>query len=249
MTTRSTRDRIDDARRRIGERVEGARDRVGEARDRIEEELKPLLRGVIHAHAFWVAVVAAAALTVLVRNGTPRLSAAIYGGGLCALFAASATYHRWRWSPRWRPLLRRIDHSAIFVFIAASYTPIALLVMEGTLRWVILAAVWIGALAGVALSVAWITAPRALNAAVYLALCWVAVAAMPQLVHRLDPPALALLAAGGILYSLGAVVYALKRPDPWPRVFGFHEVFHVLVVAAAAAHFVAMAGWVFPAGD
>jgi hemolysin III len=214
----------------------------------IEDELRPLLRGVTHAVAFWVALVAGALLFVLAPTGTARVAAAVYGFGLCALFAASSTYHRWRWNPRWRPLLRRVDHSTIFVFIAASYTPVALLVMHGTLRWAILAAVWTGAIAGVVLSVAWITAPRVLSAACYLALGWVAVIAMPQLVSRLDVAPLVLLGAGGLLYTLGAIVYATKRPDPWPRTFGFHEVFHALVIAAAAVQFVAMAGWVFPAG-
>jgi hemolysin III len=212
------------------------------------EELRPLLRGVSHAYAFWAALVAGVVLTILVDGGTPRVAATVYAGGLCALFAASSTYHRWRWNPRWRPVLRRIDHSTIFVFIAASYTPVALLVMHGTLRWAILVAVWAGALFGVVLSVAWITAPRVLSAACYLALGWVAVAAMPQLTHRLGVAPLVLFAAGGVLYSLGAVVYATKRPNPWPRTFGFHEVFHALVIAAAAVQFVAMAGWVFPAG-
>jgi hemolysin III len=217
-------------------------------RDVIEDEIKPLLRGVVHAYAFWAALAAAVVLTVLVPSGTPRVSALVYGLGLCALFAASSTYHRWRWNPRWRPLLRRIDHSTIFVFIAASYTPVALLIMHGTLRWVILAAVWVGAVAGVVLSVAWISAPRVLSAVCYLALGWVAIAALPQLVERLDVAPLVLLCAGGLLYTLGAIVYATRRPDPWPRTFGFHEVFHVLVVAAAAVQFVAMAGWVFPDG-
>jgi len=214
----------------------------------VEEELRPLLRGVSHAWAFWPALAAAIVLVALAPTGIARAAAAVYGFGLCALFAASSTYHRWRWHPRWRPLLRRIDHSTIFVFIAASYTPVALLVMHGTLRWVILAAVWAGALGGVILSVAWITAPRVLGAACYLLLGWVAVAALPQLVHRLPVAPLVLLAAGGVLYTLGAIVYATQRPDPWPRTFGFHEVFHALVIAAAVVHFVAMAGWVFPAG-
>src|SRR4051794_25265792 len=216
----------------------------------IEEELRelrPLLRGVTHAYAFWAALIAGVVLTVLAPAGTARVAAVVYGIGLCALFAASGTYHRWRWTPRWRPLLRRIDHSTIFVFIAASYTPVALLVMHGTLRWAILVAVWAGALIGVVLSVAWITAPRVLSAGCYLALGWVAVAATPQLVHRLGVAPLVLLAAGGLLYSVGAVVYATKRPNPWPGTFGFHEVFHALVIAAAAVQFVAMAGWVFPA--
>jgi hemolysin III len=215
-------------------------------REIIEEELRPLLRGVTHAYAFWAALAAASVLTVLAPSGAARVSAVVYGSGLCALFAASGTYHRWRWNPRWRPVLRRIDHSTIFVFIAASYTPVALLVMHGTLRWVILAAVWTGAAIGIVLSVAWITRPRMLSAACYLALGWVAVAALPQLVQRLDVAPLALLGAGGLLYTVGAVVYATKRPDPWPRTFGFHEVFHALVIAAATVQFVAMAGWVFP---
>jgi hemolysin III len=211
----------------------------------IEDELRPLLRGISHAYAFWVALVAAVALTALVPAGAPRASAVIYGIGLCGLFAASGTYHRWRWDPRWRPLLRRIDHSTIFVFIAATYTPVALLAMHGTLRWVVLAAVWAGAIGGVTMSVAWIDAPRALQALCYLVLGWVAVIAMPQLIDALDVAPLVLLALGGILYSLGAVVYATQRPDPWPRVFGFHEVFHALVVLAAAVQFTALAGWVF----
>jgi hemolysin III len=167
---------------------------------------------------------------------------------MCALFAASGLYHRWRWDPRWRPLLRRIDHSTIYLFIAASYTPVALLVLSGTVQIVALASVWAGALAGVALSVAWITAPRVLVAASYVALGWVSIIAVPQMAERLGVAPLVLLAAGGLLYSVGAVVYALRRPDPWPRTFGFHEVFHALVILAAVTHYVAMAGWVIPAG-
>jgi hemolysin III len=212
----------------------------------LEPELRPLLRGVSHAVTFWLALAAAIALAALAPSDEARIAAAVYGAGLCTLFAASATYHRWRWSPRWRPFLRRLDHSAIFVFIAASYTPVGLLVLDGTLADIVLVVVWAGAIAGVVLSVAWITAPRVLVALSYLALGWVAVAAMPQLVSRLPVAPLVLLAAGGGLYSAGAIVYAARRPDPWPRTFGFHEVFHALVIAAATVHFVAMAGWVIP---
>jgi hemolysin III len=169
---------------------------------------------------------------------------AVYGIGLCALFGGSALYHRWRWNPRWRPILRRIDHSTIFVFIAASYTPVCLLVLSGTVRWVVLVTVWAGALGGVALSVAWITAPRVVACACYLALGWVAVIAFPQLTAALPLVPLVLIAVGGVLYTIGAVVFALQRPNPWPNVFGFHEIFHAFVVLAATAHFVALAGWV-----
>jgi hemolysin III len=212
-------------------------------------DLVPLLRGVSHAYAFWAALAATVGLALLAPSATARIAALVYGVGLCALFAASATYHRWRWHPRWRPLLRRIDHSTIFVFIAASYTPVALLVMHGTLRWVILAGVWAGAAGGIVLSVAWITAPRALSALCYLGLGWFSVVAMPQMIERLSIAPLILLAAGGVLYTAGAIVYATQRPNPWPRTFGFHEVFHALVIAAALVQFVAMAGWVIPAAE
>lgn len=214
----------------------------------MNDELIPLLRGVSHAWAFWVALGAAVVLVVLAPEGAPRVAASVYGGGLCALFAGSALYHRWPCTPRLRQVLRRIDHSTIFVFIAASYTPVALLVLDGSWRWVVLGVVWAGAGAGVGMSVAWLTAPRVLRAGTYLALGWVVVIALPQLVERLPAAPLALFAAGGLLYSVGAVVYAFRRPDPWPHTFGFHELFHAFVVAAALTHFVAMAGWVIPAG-
>jgi hemolysin III len=204
----------------------------------------PRLRGVTHFYAFWCALAAAGALVVSAPGGVSRASAVIYGAGLCALFGGSALYHRWPWHPRWRPLLRRVDHSTIFVFIAASYTPVGLLVLHGTTQWIVLIAVWAGAFGGVALSVAWITAPRALAAACYVTLGWVAVIAFPQLSHALPVAPLVLFVAGGVLYTAGAVVFAAQRPDPWPRVFGFHEIFHAFVIVAALLHFVALAGWV-----
>jgi hemolysin III len=212
----------------------------------VDEELRPRLRGVIHAYSFWVALGAGGLLIAVAHGGRARVGAIVYAIGLCALFAGSATYHRWRWDPRWRPLLRRIDHSTIFVFIAATYTPVALLVLHGGLATAVLIAVWAGALGGIIFSLAWITAPRILVAATYLALGWVAVIATPQLLDHAGVAPTVLIAVGGLLYSGGATVYALKRPDPWPATFGFHEVFHTLVTAAAVVHFVAIAGWVVP---
>src|ERR1700754_33829 len=160
----------------------------------------PRLRGVTHAYAFWLALVAVIVLVAFTPGGTPRIAAAVYGSGLCALFGGSGLYHRWRWHPRWRPLLRRVDHSTIFVFIAASYTPFCALVLTGTTRWVVLITVWAGALCGVAFSVAWITAPRVLCAGCYVALGWVAVIALPQLQASLPAAPLVLVALGGVLY-------------------------------------------------
>jgi hemolysin III len=212
----------------------------------VEEELRPRLRGVIHAYAFWVALGAGAALVAVAHGSRARSAAAVYAIGLCGLFAGSAVYHRWRWDPRWRPLLRRIDHSTIFIFIAASYTPVALLVLHGPLSKIVLIVVWAGALGGIIFSLAWITAPRVLVAGTYLALGWVAVIVTPQLIKHAGVAPTVLIAVGGLLYSVGATVYALKRPDPWPATFGFHEIFHTLVTTAALVHFVAIAGWVVP---
>jgi hemolysin III len=210
-------------------------------------ELIPILRGVLHQWAFWFALVAAAALVAFAPPGAARVAALVYGAGLCAMLAASALYHRHDCGPRTRSLLCRIDHSAIYVFMAASFTPVGLLVLEGTLRWALLASVWAGSLAGVALSVAWVTAPRVLVALTYVGFGWVMVIAFPQLLSTLGAAPLILFAAGGVLYSAGAVIYAVQRPDPWPSTFGFHEIFHALVLLAAVTHFVAMAGWVIPA--
>ena len=210
------------------------------------EELVPFMRGVLHAYAFWVALAAATVLVAIAPTGQARAAAAVYGTGLCALFAVSGLYHRWRWDMRWRPLLRRMDHSTIYLFIAASSTPVAWLVLDGSIRTIALVTVWAGAAGGVALSIAWITAPRILVCLSYLLVGWAGAIGLPQIVDRLPTAPLVLLAAGGVLYTVGAVIYAVKRPNPWPTAFGFHEIFHLLVVLAALAHFIAMAGWVVP---
>ena len=208
------------------------------------DELVPRLRGVSHAGAAVLAIAAAVVVIVIAPAGRATVAAAVYGAGLIALFGCSALYHRWPGPVRFKPMLRRIDHSTIFAFIAASYTPVALVLLRGPLVWVILGVVWTGAIAGVAFSLGWIQAPRPLVAGSYLTLGWVSVIAIPQLLGGIGVTPVVLLAAGGLLYSAGAIIYARQRPDPWPRTFGFHEVFHALVILAAAVHYVALVGWV-----
>ena len=194
---------------------------------------KPVLRGVFHevaaagALAAWVLLVAAA------PAGVAKGAAAVYGGTLFVLFATSALYHRPNWPPRARMVMRRLDHAAIYLLIAGTYTPFCLLIGGGTGR-AMLAVAWGGATLGVLQSVLWIRAPKAVSAAIYLALGWVVLPVVPALLRALGPGALALLAAGGLAYTMGAVVYATRRPDPFPRVLGYHEIFHALVVVAAA---------------
>ena len=203
--------------------------------------VKPRLRGVSHQYAFFVALAAGAALVVLARGGEARVAAGVYALSLSAMFGASALYHRIDWSPRPAAWLRRLDHSMIFVLVAGTYTPFAVLVLAPALGWTVLAVVWGGALVGIVISLLWIDAPRWLTALLYVALGWVSIVVMPQLWDRAGVLAVALMATGGLLYTAGAVVYARRRPDPVPRVFGYHEVFHVLVIAAAAVHFAAVA--------
>jgi hemolysin III len=227
--------------------VERARTQLQVTAARGSEMLVPRLRGVSHAAAFFLAVVAAAMIVNLAPNGRATVAVAIYGAALAALFGGSALYHRWPGPARFKPILQRIDHSTIFLFIAASYTPIALMVLHGALAWVILAVAWAGAAAGVALSLGWIDAPRTVHAGSYLTLGWLAIIALPQLFGELRLAPLVLLGAGGLLYSVGAVIYTRQRPDPWPQTFGFHEIFHALVIAAAAAQYAAVVGWMLPA--
>jgi hemolysin III len=210
-------------------------------------QLVPRLRGVSHAVASVVAVAAAAVAVAGAPTARTTVALGVYGGGLIALFAGSALYHRWPGHPRFKPVLQRIDHSTIYAFIAASYTPIAIVLLHGALAWVMLVVAWAGAASGVAFSLGWIEAPRPVVAGSYLALGWIAVIAVPQLLGALSLAPLVLLGAGGLLYSAGAIVYATQRPDPWPQTFGFHEVFHALVILAAASQYVAMVGWVLPA--
>jgi hemolysin III len=208
---------------------------------------KPRLRGVWHQWAFFVSVAIGAALVVAAPAGQPRLAAAIYAVSVAALFGTSALYHRITWaSQAARRWMRRLDHSMIFFLIAGTYTPFALLVLDGDLATVILIVVWAGALAGVLMKLIWIDAPKALVALTYIMLGWVAVAAFPTMIERMGVTATTLVAVGGLLYTLGALVYAFQRPDPAPSVFGYHEVFHALVILAAALQYAVIAFYVIP---
>ncbi|WP_433653280.1 PAQR family membrane homeostasis protein TrhA [Micromonospora zamorensis] len=204
---------------------------------------KPRMRGWLHTYAFFVAVVCGIVLCSIAatRPGwAPLVSSLIYSLTVCGLFGTSALYHRRVWSERGYQLMRRMDHSMIFVFIAGTYTPLCVMLLAPRPATVMLSLVWGGALAGVALKVVWPHAPRWVSAPLYLALGWVAVAMLPDILHGGGVTALVLLVVGGAIYSVGAVFYALRRPNPWPTVFGHHEFFHACTLLAALCHHIAI---------
>lgn len=208
--------------------------------------VKPRLRGVLHHYAFFGALAGAVVLVAVAPTARATFAATVYGLTLVALFGVSALFHRVTWSAGARRWMGRLDHASINLLIAGTFTPIGLLVLSGTLAGVLLTLTWSGALAGIALHLFWIDAPKWLSAVLYVVLGWSGGAAFPQLVTHVGWGASGLLALGGVLYSAGAAVYALRRPDPAPGVFGYHEVFHALVVAAAIAHYVVVAFCVLP---
>jgi hemolysin III len=209
---------------------------------------KPLLRGVLHEAAFMVSLVLGTLLIVGAEGARRHAAAAVFAGSVAACFGASALYHRVTWTPRLRLWMRRIDHAGIYLLIAGTYTPVCLLVLNGAWRLVLLAIVWTGATAAIVLKFVWVAAPKWLAAVLGIALGWVGVAVLPQLATRLNPAAVVLLGVGGIAYTAGAIVYARRRPDPAPAVFGYHELFHALTVVAAACQYVAIAFFVIRAG-
>ena len=214
----------------------------------IAPKVKPLLRGVLHEVAFFVAVVVGVLLIVYADGTRASTAAAVFAGSVALMLGASTLYHRVNWSVRARPWMRRLDHAGIYLLIAGTYTPVGLLTLRGTMREVVLGIVWAGAAAAILMKFVWIGAPKWLSAATGVALGWAGVAAMPQVARYAGAAAVVLLGIGGLAYTLGAVVYARRRPDPIPAVFGYHEVFHALTIVAVTCQYVAIAFFVVKVG-
>ncbi len=209
--------------------------------------VKPRLRGVLHELAFPVSLLGGAWAILHAPAGSARTSTAVYAATLSGCLGVSALYHRGHWSARAKAWLRRVDHATIFLLIAGTFTPIAVIALSGWLTTATLAVVWGGALVGSLLSLAWTNAPVAVEVGPYLAVGGFGVVLLPRLLTNLGVGGVALLALGGAAYVAGAIIYALQRPNPWPRTFGFHEIFHTLVVAAALLQWIAITRWVLPA--
>ena len=201
-------------------------------------EQKPKLRGRLHQIAFFLSIPQGVAAIATAAGAVSRVAASIYAVSLAGLFGGSALYHRLQWSPRALARMRRLDHSLIYVLIAGSYTPFALLVLHGAWSVAILALAWAGAVAGIAIKILSIDRLRVLGSAMYIVLGWLVIIALPQIVHGLSPTGIALLFAGGVLYTSGATVLWRRWPDPNPAWFGYHEVWHSMVVAASVLHYV-----------
>jgi hemolysin III len=204
----------------------------------LPQPVKPKLRGWLHAGMFPAALIGGVLLTAFAQSTRGRIACAVFTVTACALFGVSALYHRGEWGPRGSAILRRLDHANIFLIIAGTYTPLSILLLPGTTAEVMLWVVWAGALAGIAFRVFWVGAPRWLYTPCYIVLGWVAVFFLPDFLHEGGVAVLVCVVAGGILYSLGAAIYGFQRPNPSPRWFGFHEVFHSLTLAAFIAHYV-----------
>ena len=242
--------RVADARDAAAEHLADAREVASEhladakaaAADLLAKRPKPRLRGVSHQWAFFVSLVLGAALILLAGAAEARVAVAIYAVSLSAVFGVSALYHRVTWRrPEIRLWMRRLDHAMIYVLIAGTYTPFALLALEGAWRWTVLAIVWAGATVAIVLKFAWVTSPKWLSAGLGIALGWAGIVVLPKLFGAIGITGTILLAAGGLLYTSGAIVYALRRPDPAPATFGYHEVFHACVIGAAACQYAVVA--------
>lgn len=209
---------------------------------------KPLLRGVLHQVGFSVSLVLGTLLIIGAGGASEHVAASVFAGSVAVCFGLSALYHRVNWRPRVRLWMRRADHAGVYLLIAGTYTPICLLALEGAWRFVVLSLVWLAAVVAIVFKFTWVGAPKWLAAAIGIALGWAGVVLLPQLATRLHLAAIVLLAAGGIAYTVGAVIYARGRPDPVPTVFGYHEVFHALTIVGVACQYVAIAFFVIRAG-
>ncbi|MGI9622716.1 MAG: PAQR family membrane homeostasis protein TrhA [Acidimicrobiales bacterium] len=212
----------------------------------IPQSLKPHLRGWSHVAACAAAI--ALCPIVIVFSPGARAAAAVFSGAVIGLFGISAAYHRFHWGSRMEAVMKRLDHSMIFIVIAATYTPIALVALPNGPGTLILRVVWVGAIVGVITRLFWTHAPRAIIVALYIAVGWAAMLVIDDIWRALGVAGFVLLLVGGLLHTVGAVVYATKRPNPWPRWFGFHEIFHLIVIAAIATHYVVVATIALPKG-
>ena len=204
---------------------------------------RPQFRGVSHHYAFFIALGACATLLLAAAPGLPLLAISIYSAALCGLLGVSALYHRVRWTPRKRVWVRRLDHAMIFTLIAGTYTPFSLIALDDPIGRLTLVLIWLAALIGTAAKLWWIHAPDWLAAAIYVAAGCLIAPALPALTQALGPLPVALFVLGGTIYLVGALVFSLQWPDPDPSVFGYHEIFHLCVIAAATMHFVVIAYW------
>jgi hemolysin III len=198
---------------------------------------RPRMRGRIHQVAFFVSIPAGLVLVKMAEGAAATAVAVIYAVSLSAVFGASAAYHRGAWSPRARRWMKRLDHSLIFVLIAGSYTPVSVLALQGPWEAVVLSVVWTMAAVGITLKMVKPDGLSVLTATLYMVMGWFALVAAPQLVRGMEPAELILLVSGGLLYTGGAIVFAARRPDPRPEVFGYHEIWHTFMVAAASCHY------------
>ena len=226
------------ARHEAATHAADAVDFLGDQIATVVAEVKPRLRGWLHAVTSPLTIAAGVVLIVLSPTSASRVGSAVFMGSAVLLFSVSAIYHRGSWSPRVWAALQRFDHANIFLLIAGSYTPFTLLLLEGSTRTIMLSVVWGGAALGVALRLFWRKAPRWAFVPIYLALGWAAIFVAPQFASAASTAVIALIAAGGLLYTLGGIVYGFRKPDPFPSWFGFHEVFHTLTIAAFGAHYV-----------
>ncbi len=222
-------------------------DEVSDAARAAVAFVKPRLRGVLHEGAFPVSLLAGAWAILHAPSGTARTSTAVYAATLSTCLGVSALYHRGHWSARARAWLRRLDHATIFMLIAGTFTPIAVIALSGWLSTATLAVVWGGALVGSVVTTLWTNAPVAVEVGPYIAVGAFGIVLLPRLLDNLGPAGVGLLALGGAVYVAGAIIYAVQRPNPWPRTFGFHEIFHSLVLAAAVLQWIVITHWVLPA--